>query len=498
MLICLRRPASSWSRHLPNRSVALGFFLLLGPILSPAQTSSITFIQSNVVEPHPSATTVTIPYTSAQSLGNLNIVVVGWNDSTVQLSSVADSVGNSYSVAVGPTVQTGSATQSIYYARNIRAAAPNANVVTVTFTSAAISPDIRIAEYRGLDTVNPLDVVAAAQGNSASSNSGTVTTTNANDLLVGANLVQTITTGPGPGFTNRVITSPDGDILEDRVVTTIGSYSATAPVSPAGGWIMQMVAFRAASTSSAPTISSLSPISGSVGTSVTISGANFGATQTTSTVTFNGTTATPTAWSATSITAPVPAGATTGSVVVTVGAQPSNGVNFTVANISPILFVQTNSASPQATQTPVTVTYTGAQTAGNLNVVIVSWNNSTAIISSVGDSTGNSYAVAAAPVVQTGTASQAIYYAKNIAAAAAGTNTVTVNFNVAARHPDIRIAEYSGVDPLNALDTSVGAQGNTATSDSGPVTTINANDILIGANVVQSTSTGSGPGYTSR
>src|SRR4029077_20811586 len=136
--------------------------------------------------------------------------------------------------------------------------------------------------------------------------------------------------------------------------------------------------------------------------------------------------------------------------VVTVSAQTSNGVNFTVGNVSPIVFVQTNSTSPQATQTPVAVAYTGAQTAGNLHVVIVSWNDSTATISSVTDSIGNTYAVAAAPVVQSGTASQAIYYAKNIAAAAAGANTVTINFNVAARHPDIRIAEYGGVDPLNA------------------------------------------------
>src|SRR5260370_31252720 len=68
-----------------------------------------------------------------------------------------------------------------------------------------------------------------------------------------------------------------------------------------------------------PSISSLSPTSGPVGTSVTITGANFGATLGTSTVTFNGKAATPTSWSATSIVVPVPTGATTGNVVVTVG-----------------------------------------------------------------------------------------------------------------------------------------------------------------------------------
>jgi hypothetical protein len=76
--------------------------------------------------------------------------------------------------------------------------------------------------------------------------------------------------------------------------------------------------------------SPLSPASGPVGTSVTISGTGFGATKGTSTVTFNAKTATPTSWSDTEIKAPVPSGATTGPVVVTVGGNKSNGVTFTV------------------------------------------------------------------------------------------------------------------------------------------------------------------------
>src|SRR5207247_1882739 len=79
------------------------------------------------------------------------------------------------------------------------------------------------------------------------SSSGAATTTTANDLLVGANMVLIGgTSGPGASFTNRVITVPDSDILEDRIVTATGSYSATAPLLASGPWIMQMVAFRAA------------------------------------------------------------------------------------------------------------------------------------------------------------------------------------------------------------------------------------------------------------
>src|SRR5205085_491343 len=50
----------------------------------------------------------------------------------------------------------------------------------------------------------------------------------------------------GAGFVSRVITAPDGDILEDRIATTPGSYTATAPLSGAGAWVQQLVAFRAA------------------------------------------------------------------------------------------------------------------------------------------------------------------------------------------------------------------------------------------------------------
>ena len=73
-----------------------------------------------------------------------------------------------------------------------------------------------------------------------------MTTTNARDLLVAANTVWTNTVGPSTGFTSRVITSPDGDIAEDRTVTATGSYRATTALSGAGPWVMQMVGFKGA------------------------------------------------------------------------------------------------------------------------------------------------------------------------------------------------------------------------------------------------------------
>ncbi len=208
-------------------------------------TEGISLVQGNYATPQASETSVSVPFTAAQTAGDLNVVAVGWNNSTATVSAVTDTLNNSYALAVGPTVLAGIASQSIYYAKNIAGAAAGANTVTVTFASAAAYPDIRILEYRGADPDNPVDVTAANSGNSATSSSGAATTTNATDLLFGANIVQSGTTGPGSGFTSRLLTQPDGDIAEDTMVTSTGSYSATAPISPANFWIMQMVAFRA-------------------------------------------------------------------------------------------------------------------------------------------------------------------------------------------------------------------------------------------------------------
>ena len=59
-----------------------------------------------------------VSYPAAQTLGDMNVVVVGWNDTTATVQSVKDSAGNTYSLAIGPTSGTG-LQQSIYYAANI-------------------------------------------------------------------------------------------------------------------------------------------------------------------------------------------------------------------------------------------------------------------------------------------------------------------------------------------------------------------------------------------
>ena len=673
---------------------------------------TIKFIQGTYQTPQSPSTSVAVTYTAAQSAGDLNVVAVGWNDTTSTVSSITDTSGNTYVLAVGPTVGT-ALTQSIYYAKNIAAAAAGANTVTVRFSAAAAFPDVRILEYSGLNPTSPLDVTAAAAGSGSPSNSGSATTTSANELIFGANVVQHTTTGAGSGFTSRIITS-NKDIAEDQIVTSTGTYSATAPIT-AGAWVMQMATFSAASSSgdttppTAPsnltaTAASASQINlawtastdnvgvtgylvercsgagcsnfAQIGTPTSTSFSDTGLTASTSysyrvratdaagnlSAYSNTATATtspgqdttpPTApsnltataasasqinlaWTAstdnvgvtsylvercsgagcsnfaqigtppstsfsdtgltastsysyrvratdaagnlsaysntaTATTSPgqdttpptAPSNltataasasqinlswtASTDNVGVTgylvercsgagcsnfaqIGTPPSTSFSDTgltastsysyrvratdaAGNLSAysntatatttgttggtIKFIQGTYQTPQSPSTSVAVTYTAAQSAGDLNVVAVGWNDTTSTVSSITDTSGNTYVLAVGPTVGTAL-TQSIYYAKNIAAAAAGANTVTVRFSAAAAFPDVRILEYSGLNPTSPLDVTAAAAGSGSPSNSGSATTTSANELIFGANVVQHTTTGAGSGFTSR
>ena len=157
---------------------------------------------------------------------------------------VTDSAGNIYRLAV-PTARGQGLSQAIYYASNIRAAAAGTNTVTVTFNTATPYIDIRALEYSGLDPTNPFDVGASASGDGPSANSGSVTTSAANELIFAAGMTGGGYTAAGANFTTRIIT-PIADIAGDRTVTTIGSYNATAPLDKSITWLMQIATFRAA------------------------------------------------------------------------------------------------------------------------------------------------------------------------------------------------------------------------------------------------------------
>lgn len=329
---------SRCTRHAWNRA-AFGLALLC---CLPLTLRGASFGQAAYATPSAGAT-VNVSYKSAQTAGDLNVVVIGWNDTTSAVQSVTDSAGNTYRLAIGPTVGNG-LQQSIYYAVNI---AGGINKVTVKFSKSATYPDVRILEYSGYST---LAAIAGASGNGTSASSGAATTAQASDLIVGANTVSTANLNPGSGFTQRVYTSPDSDIVEDKIATTAGSYGATSTLNESGSWVMQMAAFAAGSGGTSPTLNALSctnsSLTGAGTDSCTVSLTSAATSATTVSLTSSSSAVTVPA------TVTIAAGATSASFTATATAVSTNQMatlTATAAGIAKAFAITLNTTTPGLT-----------------------------------------------------------------------------------------------------------------------------------------------------
>jgi hypothetical protein len=208
------------------------------PPTVPVQPS---LVQQNYATPQTPQSQVAVGYPFAQIQGDLNILAIGWSDTSASISVVSDSAGNVYQVAV-PTYRSNGMSQAIYYATNITG---GANTVTALFNQNAAFVDFRAAEFSGLSQSNVFAAGSSAGGSGTSANSGPVTTTLTNDLIFGAGLTSGAFTEAGAGFAG-FITVPDSDIIEDTTAATLGTYAATASLNSPSQWLMQVAAFKAA------------------------------------------------------------------------------------------------------------------------------------------------------------------------------------------------------------------------------------------------------------
>ncbi len=203
-------------------------------------------------------------------------------------------------------------------------------------------------------------------------------------------LSATVTNG-GPGavtFYNGVTyigtaTPSNGTATLSTNTLPVGSDSITATIAANGEYapatsnaVLQVV------TSAPPTISGLSPSSGAVGVSVTVSGTDFGPFQGTSKVTFKGIAASSSSWSNTSIVAVVPTRATSGDVVVAVSGLASDGVEFTLLTGSPVIA----SVSPSSGNAGLAVTILGSNFGSAENQGTVQFNGTGAGVLNWSDS----------------------------------------------------------------------------------------------------------------
>jgi len=159
---------------------------------------------------------------------------------------------------------------------------------------------------------------------------------------------------------NGVVATPFTVVNSTLITAAVPNGASTGKISviTPGGTVVSADSFTV--LPSKPAITKFTPVSGPVGTSVTITGTNFtGATA----VKFNGTAATVrTVNSATSITATVPAGATTGKIsVITPGGTGVSTDSFTVTPSKPTIISFTPASGKVGTLVTITGTnFTGA------------------------------------------------------------------------------------------------------------------------------------------
>jgi hypothetical protein len=238
---------------------------------------------------------------------------------------------------------------------------------------------------------------------------------------------------------------------------------------------------------------------------VTIAGANFGTAQGTSTVTFNGTAAAPGSWSASSIVVAVPTGATTGNVVVTVGAQASNGVAFTVSSGSSSPTAPGNLTAIPSSMAPSLVGEQGYintafltshsmqpfdSTGADLLVLFASSHAGVTFTPS--DSFGNVWISAVGPTntsVGFDLRSQ-MWYARNPIVGPNHTVTMGLSTGESLVMAVLAVKGSNKSSPLDAV-TAIGSDNGTQSMNivSPSLTTQAANELLIGFAKVSSTST---------
>jgi len=233
--------------------------VLVLSLQSQALAATPSFVQGRANEIQ-SGTVNTTTFSQPNTTGNLIVAYVVWSNASGV--TVTDTRGNSY-VSAGPAVRwnKNSWSAQVFYAKNV---AGGANMVQATFARAVKSFGlVYVHEYSGIDKSAPLDVSAAKAGSTSAMNSGSTTTTNVNDLILGAGASTNSVTAAGIGFATRQ--TDFGNLTEDRTVSAVGSYNATA-TQDGSAWVMHMVAFKAADAGPAdtnpPTVAITSPTDG--------------------------------------------------------------------------------------------------------------------------------------------------------------------------------------------------------------------------------------------
>jgi fibronectin type 3 domain-containing protein len=186
-------------------------------------------------------TTISVPVTAVPA-GN-TLVVSLLLSSTKQLTTavtITDSAGNSYAVGRDTNDGSGGDRTVVLVSVGVKALAAGGSI-TLTYPSSG-ETHVSVDEFAG---VTGIDTSAGATGTASAFSSGTATTTQAKEILIG---VAGIESGKAPtwaaGWTALPVLSVSSDFLDTayQITTAAGAYSAAGTTS--GQWMASIVALK--------------------------------------------------------------------------------------------------------------------------------------------------------------------------------------------------------------------------------------------------------------
>jgi hypothetical protein len=235
-------------------SIFVGLLILISALRVHAGV-----VQTNSGTPGALVSAYSLGFSSPVATPDLLLVAIGTNVPTATITSVTDTLGNTFTPATdlvaNPTWGLG---EQIWMGFT---KASGTDTVAVNVSQAA-NVHVIVAEYSGIAAV--VDAIATAGpvfGTTA--DSGGLTTLTPGDLLFGhvvtGQLNHTFTAGTG--YTLRQTTPTGASAVEDQVVSATGSYHGTFTLNTADYWICVLVALKPAAAS-AQSLPSMPTISG--------------------------------------------------------------------------------------------------------------------------------------------------------------------------------------------------------------------------------------------
>ena len=193
-----------------------------------------------------SATALNVATVSPVTTGNLMIVSVSaWPNAP---TSVADTLGSTYTLAGAIRTSSGGAHTAIFYAR---LNAGGANTVTYRTGGSNGQMAMVIAEFANIASPSPLDAATGAVGNGNVPSSGNLAPTVAGDLMISAGTHEaTLVTSAYPGSTMIAIATEDSDTNQPlamayQVLTTTAPTPARFNLSASAPWAQAGALFKA-------------------------------------------------------------------------------------------------------------------------------------------------------------------------------------------------------------------------------------------------------------